>query len=75
MREKSEMKSHLAANMCKLEHSVPSRSEEEHSAQEEAIQEAIQVAAARLQAPQHHSRQEEQEIQVVLRSMGSIGQI
>ena len=28
MREKSEMQSHLAANMCKLEHSVPSRSVE-----------------------------------------------
>ena len=28
MREKSEMHSHLAANMCKIEHSVPSRSVE-----------------------------------------------
>ena len=28
MREKSEMQSHLAANMCKLEHSVPNRSVE-----------------------------------------------
>ena len=28
MREKSEMQSHLAANMCKIEHSVPSRSVE-----------------------------------------------
>ena len=28
MREKSEMQSHLAANMCKLEHSLPSRSVE-----------------------------------------------
>ena len=28
MREKSEMQSHLAASMCKLEHSVPSRSVE-----------------------------------------------
>ena len=28
MREKSEMQSHLAANMCKLEHSVKSRSVE-----------------------------------------------
>ena len=28
MREKSEMQSHLAANMCKLEHSIPSRSVE-----------------------------------------------
>ena len=28
MREKSEMQSHLAANMCKLEHTVPSRSVE-----------------------------------------------
>ena len=28
MREKSEMQSHLAANMCKIEHSIPSRSVE-----------------------------------------------
>ena len=28
MREKSEMQSHLAANVCKLEHSIPSRSVE-----------------------------------------------
>ena len=28
MKEKSEMHSHLAANMCKIEHSVPSRSVE-----------------------------------------------
>ena len=28
MREKSEMQSHLAANMCKIEHSLPSRSVE-----------------------------------------------
>ena len=28
MREKSEMQCHLAANMCKLDHTVPSRSVE-----------------------------------------------
>ena len=31
MREKSEMHSHLAARMCKLEHSIPSRSVESES--------------------------------------------
>ena len=41
--------------------------QEEHSPQEEAIQEAIQAVAAHHQALHHHSSQEEQVIQVVHR--------
>ena len=41
--------------------------QEEHSPQEEAIQEAIQAAAAHLQAPRPHNSQEEQAIQVAHR--------
>ena len=41
--------------------------QEEHSPQEEAIQETIQAAAAHLQAPHPQSSQEEQAIQVALR--------
>ena len=45
--------------------------QEKHSPQEEAIQEAVQeampVAAAHLQAPRHRSKQEEQDVQVAHR--------
>ena len=41
--------------------------QKEHSPQEEAIQEDIQVEVAHHQAPHHHSRQEEQVVQVAHR--------
>ena len=44
-------------------------SQEEHSPQEEAIQEAMPAAAAHLQAPRRRSRQEEQVIQVAHRRL------